>query len=324
MYLNLTMTAPGSEKGFFRGQEILEKVSRFEDELLENPDITHITSLTHYLKAMNFAMNGEYSFPEERPMVLLLSRFIKAGKAVPGEYLQFLADKDFTRLTFQIRMYDSDEKWFLFEERLFEVVSFIRRKASELLPEQTNPELWGWNLVALKLSQVLIRDQITSIIVSAVLVFLVAIVTFRSFAYGAFCLIPLIMGIMLNFILMWILNIPFDVFTIMFSSVAIGAGIDDSIHLLIQFKRFSPIYPENRQKAISLTVGIAGRPILLTSISVITGLLALTFSSFIPVVYFGLLVSLALLSTTLGALLFLPAFLSFERKVSSQKSRLKE
>ena len=324
MYLNLTMTAPGNEKDYFRRQEILEKVSRFEDELLENPDITHVTSLTHYLKAMNFSMNGEYSYPENRAMVTLMSRFIKTGEAIPEDFLQFLANDDFTRLTFQIRMYDSDEKWFLFEERLSGVVSFIRRKASELLPSQTNPELWGWNLVALELSQVLIRDQIISIVVSAVLVFLVAIVTFRSFAYGAFCLVPLVMGIMLNFILMWILNIPFDVFTIMFSSVAIGAGIDDSIHLLIQFRRFSRIYPEDRQKAISLSVGIAGRPILLTSISVITGLLALTFSSFVPVVYFGLLVSLALLSTTLGALLFLPAFLSFERKASSQKLRLKE
>jgi predicted RND superfamily exporter protein len=55
---------------------------------------------------------------------------------------------------------------------------------------------------------------------------------------------------------------------------------------------------------------IAGRPIVLTSLTIVAGLLVLVFSRFMPILYFGLLVSLALFTTTLGALIILPAVLS--------------
>jgi predicted RND superfamily exporter protein len=58
------------------------------------------------------------------------------------------------------------------------------------------------------------------------------------------------------------------------------------------------------------TLKTGGRPILVTSLSLITGLLVLTFSRFLPILYFGLLVSLALFTTTIGALIVLPAVLS--------------
>jgi predicted RND superfamily exporter protein len=120
-------------------------------------------------------------------------------------------------------------------------------------------------------------------------------------------------GIMLNFILMVVLHIPFDVVTVMFSSVAIGVGIDDSIHLIIRYRRQTKIYAEGEieiDAVLSHTLKTAGRPILLTSLSLMMGLLVLTFSRFLPILYFGLLVSLALLTTTIGALVVLPALLS--------------
>ena len=53
----------------------------------------------------------------------------------------------------------------------------------------------------------------------------------------------MVTGIMLNFIIMDLLKLPFDVVTVMFSSVAIGVGIDDSIHLIIRYRRrFIPAY----------------------------------------------------------------------------------
>jgi predicted RND superfamily exporter protein len=113
---------------------------------------------------------------------------------------------------------------------------------------------------------------------------------------------------------MWALNIPFDVLTIMFSSVAIGVGVDDSIHLLIQYRRFRRLDSKSSGEALSLALERAGRPILLTSISIIAGLQALAFSSFLPVLYFGMLISIALLATTFGALVILPVFLSFSKK----------
>jgi hydrophobe/amphiphile efflux-3 (HAE3) family protein len=314
VYLNLTVTAPENERNYFLDSAVLEEISRFEEEIKKNPDVVEVTSFVSYLKALNSAMNGRYAFPQNRAMILLLSRFFKAYDVIPEEYANLLADKSFASLTLQIRVYDSERKWFPFESKLREIVGYLRQTASQSLPDEINPELWGWNLIALELSEILVRDQIVSILAAAALIFLITALAFRSFTYGALSLIPLATGIMLNFVLMWALNIPFDVLTIMFSSVAIGVGVDDSIHLLIQYRRFRRLDSKSSGEALSLALERAGRPILLTSISIIAGLQALAFSSFLPVLYFGMLISIALLATTFGALVILPVFLSFSKK----------
>jgi predicted RND superfamily exporter protein len=121
---------------------------------------------------------------------------------------------------------------------------------------------------------------------------------------------------MQNFILMILLAIPFDVVTVMFSSVAMGVGIDDSIHLILWYRRELEALPAagDRRLALTGTLVIAGRPIVLTSLTIIAGLLVLAFSRFMPILYFGLLISLALLTTTVGALVILPAVLSLEAR----------
>jgi hypothetical protein len=115
---------------------------------------------------------------------------------------------------------------------------------------------------------------------------------------------------------MILLDIPFDVVTVMFSSVAMGVGIDDSIHLILWYRRQLQEFPDpaERHKALACTLAIAGRPIVLTSLTIVAGLAVLVFSRFMPILYFGMLVSLALFTTTLGALIILPAVLSLEIK----------
>jgi predicted RND superfamily exporter protein len=111
---------------------------------------------------------------------------------------------------------------------------------------------------------------------------------------------------------MVLLKLPFDVVTVMFSSVVIGVGIDDSIHLIIRYRRQIRVYKGavDRQTVLSHTLRTTGRPILLTSLSLMSGFLVLCFSQFLPILYFGMLVSLALATTTIGALIILPAILS--------------
>jgi multidrug efflux pump subunit AcrB len=100
--------------------------------------------------------------------------------------------------------------------------------------------------------------------------------------------------------------------------VLIAAGFALSIrnvtyHLIIRDRRQMRIYDGKVDKSVVLahTLKTAGRPILLTSLSLVAGLLVLCFSQFLPILYFGILVSLALATTTVGALVILPALLSF-------------
>ena len=108
---------------------------------------------------------------------------------------------------------------------------------------------------------------------------------------------------------MGILSIPLDVVTITFASIAIGIGVDNAIHLTIWYRRMSAEWPNDVERRIEETLRIAGRPMALTSLSITAALLVFVFSAFRPVVYFGMLISMSLVLTTLAALMLLPALL---------------
>ena len=137
---------------------------------------------------------------------------------------------------------------------------------------------------------------------------------FRRLRFGFYALIPLLSGITLNIILMVVAGIPMDMTTVMFSIVVIGVGVDNSIHFLIQFRKQRELFPEDLRAAIARALKYTGRPIVVTSFSIVAGFLVLTFASFQPIVFFGILVALALLTAMLGTLIILPAILSLTER----------
>ena len=312
----MTIEAPEGESGYFLKPEVLQKIERIEDALREEPNVSYVFSFAQYLKLMNLRLTGSFTIPESRAPILLLSRYMRAitgsgyGQSLEHEPI----NEDFTRMTISLRAYDSDTQSIILEPEYRKLVDRIQGLIDrELGSFDPRPVLWGRSLALLSISETLSRDQLYSVLTSLVLIFLVTALGFRSICLGLLTLLPMLTGIMLNFIVMVVLHIPFDVVTVMFSSVAIGVGIDNAIHLIIRYRRQTGIYQEGEidiATVLSHTLKSAGRPILLTSLSLSAGLLVLTFSRFLPILYFGLLVSLALFTTTIGSLVALPAVLS--------------
>jgi len=310
----LTFEAPGSAANYFLDPQVLARVARFEDRLRQEPDVSYLLSFTSLLRQMNLALSGSTKLPETRAPILLAARYLRAIAASPyGRSLEALPiNENCSRLTFSMRVFDSRGKTVILEPQLKQLMKRLKGIMDETLAGLPRPVMWGRSLILLYISETLARDQIWSAASSILLIFLVTALGFRSARLGSITLVPLAVGITLNFILMVLLRIPFDVVTVMFSSVAMGVGIDDSIHLVLWYRRSLALFPDPKDhgKALARTLMIAGRPILLTSLTIVAGLLVLAFSRFMPVLYFGLLVSLALLTTTVGALIILPAVLA--------------
>ncbi|HEC62569.1 MAG TPA: hypothetical protein ENI27_10020, partial [bacterium] len=304
VFLYITLTAPEGESNYFLRPKVLQRIARFEEVLEQDQDISYLSSFSAYIRFMNQTMTGKRTIPERRAPILLLSRYFRSIAVSPGnrQFAEALVNQDFSRLTLTLRVYNSETNKPMDEKRMNALIERLTDRMQRLLDADTQPVLWGDSLAYLSISEILSRDQIKSVLVSLVLILAVTTVAFRSIKLGLFSLIPIFTGIMLTISIMTLVKIPFDVVTVMFTSVAIGVGIDDSIHLIIQYR--------HQQGNIAQALSMAGRPILLTSASLIAGLLVLLLSSFLPVVYFGLLISLVLVTTTLGALIILPAILS--------------
>jgi predicted RND superfamily exporter protein len=128
-------------------------------------------------------------------------------------------------------------------------------------------------------------------------------------------------ALLLNFAMMAITGIPLDMTTIMVSNIAIGVGVDGAIYLVIQYRRQLALRPGDPALALGDTLAIVGQPVLLSSMSIIVGLLVFLTASFRPVVYFGVLVLFTLLATTGGTLVTLPALLGMDTRVRLARRR---
>ena len=313
--LNLTMTAPEGEKNFFLSPENLQIISNLEETLKDYDNIMNVSSFSTVIKDLNQMMTGEYAIPEKRGLILLLSKYFQVlNQATETGVSSMMVNKDFTKINVTVMIYNSENGRYLSEEGLRKLVNSIHDESKEHITNNIEYELWGYDLEYLHLAETVSKDQFKSMGISIILVFIIATIFFRSILYGVLTLIPLLSGIMLNFTFMVLFQIPLDVTTMMVTSVAIGVGVDDAIHYLLQFRK-QFLLGGTIEEVIVRCGKISGRPIALTTISIVGGLLVLTLASFKGIFYFGMLVSFTLTFAMIGTLVILPAILAILYKL---------
>jgi uncharacterized protein len=322
-YLYLTLSAPEGRSGYFQDPAVLAQVGRYEDALSSDPDVKYLASFTSYLRSVNRAMGGSTEVPSTRPMVLMLSRYLAALSSTPygKSFTGALLNKEATQYTIQLHIWDHERKSLAFEASTAKILPRLQGMAKEMLPAEVTAEYWGETITVLYAANLMTRDQIWSIFISALLVFLISALIFRSLRLGLAVLLPMAVGIMLNFVVMSLTSIPLDAVTITFSSIAIGIGVDNAIHLTIWYRRQSARFPEDPARCIEETLKVAGRPIVLTSLSIMAALLVFIFSRFRPIAYFGILISLSLAMTATAALTLLSAILYMGARRRLARSR---
>jgi predicted RND superfamily exporter protein len=317
--IGITFTAPEGRANYFLSTEVLNDLARFEKRLTENPDVCYISSFVGYLEYANQVMYGNREIPRSRGLTLLLSRYFKvfAASEEASRVLGMLVNEDFSSLTMMLRIYDSSEQSFTDEVGLRDVLEQLDQLQAQYIPQEIEIQRWGPLLRYLPLSDILQRDAVRSMAVAALLIVAITAIGFRSLLYGLYAVIPLLTGIMINVIFLFLTGIPLDVLTIMVSSIAIGVGVDDAIHFLIQFRRQRAGGKQDIQTAVRKTMNITGRPIVLTTLAIDGGLLILGFGLFKPIVYFGLMVIVTLTAACLATILVLPAVLSIGARRSA-------
>ncbi len=317
----LTVTAPNGDKNYFLQRSALEQVANFESKLSADPNVTYVSSFVTYLKYLNKLANGKDEIPQQNGLTMLLSRYLRTmANESGGDVVKTLVGKDFSQLTVSFRVFDPKHNRLLSENDLRTVMDRIHGYADETIKPDLKPEIWGATLRFLNLSSIMKQDQRRSTILSVLLIFLLTAISFRSVRFGIYTLVPLATGIMFNYVLMAVLSIPLDMTTVMFSSIAIGVGVDDSIHFVLQFKQ-QIADTRDITTAISNTLEVTGRPIVLTTASIVGGLLVLTLGNFEPIVFFGLLVSSALLTTMIGTLVVLPVVLDLNWRIAERRRK---
>lgn len=317
----ITFNAPEGSENYFDDPENLAKIYEFEEALKSNtPDIVSIFSFTQYVAFLNKQYSGELGIPENKGLILFMSRMLDlVNKQVDSYLYDTLINEEKDSITLSIRYYDS------VLDSLQSVGSAQRIIDSEeafkhLLPSDIEYVNWGGKIKLSKTNQAIRTDQNTANIVSFILVFFAVLIFFKSFSISLYSLLPILFGVSTNYVFMYLVGMPFDMVTSVFGSITVGVGIDDALHYLIRYKNIK-IANKNISNStlIAKTLSATGKPIIVTSLSIIAGMLVLTFASYAPIRYFGILLSLALVNTTVATLFILPSFMVLFDKIKHMK-----
>lgn len=305
--LTVTLTSPGKEPGYFLKKDVLENIYKLGQKISENPDVSHLISLPSYLSfASETVLGSEGDFSNPGLNMLVSRMFLSAT----------MEESDFSTSSLTIRIYNKAEGRPIDEGDTRRIKSEIEEVLNENLPDGVNWEISGLSLDFLELSGLMRRDFLVSTLAALFAIGIICTIAFKSIRKGLLALIPLTAGISATFILMSLFNIPLDMTTIMMSCVAVGVGVDDAIHFLLRQRQEEKRNPGNPEKASAQAVIHTGRPIILTTLSIVLGLAWFAFAEFRPIRYFGLLIVFTLSAAGLSTILLLPPLAKGKKKLS--------
>lgn len=116
----------------------------------------------------------------------------------------------------------------------------------------------------------------------------------------------------------WV-GIPLDMMTITIAAISIGMAVDNTIHYIYRFKNEFKL-SQNYTRTMHYCHGSIGYAMYYTSVTIIIGFSILSFSNFLPTIYFGLLTGLAMLIALLAALTLLPQLLIVVKPFGPEES----
>lgn len=166
----------------------------------------------------------------------------------------------------------------------------------------------GIPLIYKHLDDNLVKTQFVSLLFTVALVFGILTIQFRSFMAGAMGAVPMALTVLVNFGVMSLLGVALDIATVLVGSIAIGIGIDYTIHFLSRFRAETRNH-HDPHLVLDATLRTTGKAILVNAITVALGFLALLLASVVPIRNFGWLTALTMVSSAAGALCVLPALI---------------
>lgn len=181
----------------------------------------------------------------------------------------------------------------------------FEKYAKTHLPEGYFMEATGEGEMEYVMTNLVVSSQTTSLLMSLMLVFIIISLSFKSPIAGFIGIIPLAFTIILNYMVMGFTGIKLDLITSIIASVAIGVGIDYTIHFMTEYKSLRQ-KSDNLEYCTRETFRSSGAGIITNALAVGLGFLVLCFSKFVVLRYIGILVAIVMFTSSTLAMTVIP------------------
>ncbi len=194
------------------------------------------------------------------------------------------------------------------------LIAGVEQRARE---EFSESRVTGLFVLLTFLIEGLLNDQMQSFLVAAGGIGVMMAIAFRSVRMGLMLLIPNVVPIVFVIGAMGWIGLPINIATAMIASVSMGLTVDSSIHYVFGYRR-ARAAGLPMLEAIRATHENVGLALVFANLALIVGFSVLTLSHFIPLIHFGVLVSVAMLGGLAGNLVLLPLLLRLEGRAPAK------
>ena len=298
-------------------QEYLARVRRLEDKLRaitvtdpatgrQTPALTKVLSLVDSLDAaQSDPVLAAADLPAEvraQALSAAMPHFIAALRSTAPD------ENRLGRLRIMLRAHErqpAEQK-----RRLIEEVTRLAREEFPPSGESAEAEVTGFFVLLTNLIESMLRDQWTTFAAATVGIFVMMLVAFRSLKLALIALVPNAMPVFVVMGLLGWLDLRINMGAAMIAAVSMGLSVDSSIHYLASFRRARHA-GKGVGDALAEVQQSVGQAVIFSTLALIVGFSVLVTSQFVPTIYFGALVSLAMLGGLLGNLIVLPLLLTW-------------
>ncbi|QGJ70537.1 MMPL domain-containing protein [Planctomycetales bacterium 10988] len=291
-------------------KEFLQKARKLEMRLrnevkIQQPDGTTRPGLTKVLSLVDALDAGDEvagSFLSRfTPMKVKLNMMREQAPPFFDSLYAQHPDKDQSSFRIMLRSYEQQST-----EDKINTIKQVRKITEEEFPGKA--EVTGFFVLLAYLIQSLLGDQWITFSFAGLGIGLMLWLAFRSLSLSLIALVPNVLPIVMVLGLMGHLGLKINMGTVMIASVSLGLSVDSSIHYLLSYQRHRE-EGKSILTSIQLVQDTVGRAMFFSTLALIVGFSALCFSQFVPTIYFGFLVSLAMLGGLIGNLILLPFLL---------------
>ena len=211
---------------------------------------------------------------------------------------KFLSDaEDVMQVT--LRMRSSGSTAFL------SLRDLLIQKVPQLLPH-LKYSYTGGSVLSSESANNIAQGQINSVFLALVIVFVILSMLFLSWKMGVIALFPNVITILIFFGSLGWMNIPIGVTISVIAAIALGIGVDDTIHFLSHYNENANKL-RNKRKASLKTLPIVARPMLFSTIALSAGFILFSLSEMESQVLFGTFTAFTLLVCLAIDMTYLPS-----------------
>jgi predicted RND superfamily exporter protein len=292
-------------KGFTE-PSILRTLEEFQQWVVQQPTVTGTTSIVDYIKLIHRGFNendpAQYKIPASKNLVAQLLFFGASEETKRFVDSQYQVANVLVRTT----ALDSAD--------LGVVVRNVEQRLAKL-PEHVKATVTGNLVLIQKTSDEVAYGQAVSVTSAFFSIFAIMAGLFMSIRIGIIAMIPNVFPVLMYFGVLGWTGMTLNVTTGLVASIVLGVAVDDTVHFLTSFNRFSR-ETGSEQAGVKATLLHVGRPVTYTGIALIAGFLVLSLSSLKMQEEFGYLAAITLAVAWLTDLTFTPAIASRIRVVT--------